>query len=355
MKFVGSDQPVRRIAIVRALHLGDMLCAVPALRSLRAGNADAEITLIGLPWASELSARLSSFVDVFVEFPGFPGIPERDVDCSRIAAFLQKMQARRFDLAVQLHGSGSHINEFVALLGASRMAVFCRAGDVIPGAEGCAVQWPATGTEVERLLTLPFALGCPNTGTTLALPVTDTDRAALAMLPGATAITQPYVCLHPGARFRSRRWPTERFAAIGDAIAERGITVVLTGTASERSITRAVGERMVAESVDLTGQLTLGTLAALVEGSALVMCNDTGMSHVAAAVGAPSVVVSSGSDVSRWAPPDAKRNRVVWHDTACRPCMHEVCPTAHECAIGVSVDDVIAEVDQLLPARAAYA
>jgi ADP-heptose:LPS heptosyltransferase len=235
------------------------------------------------------------------------------------------------------------------------MAVFCRAGDVIPGAEGCAVQWPATGTEVERLLTLAFALGCPNTGAMLALPVTDADRAALAMLPGATAITQPYVCLHPGARFRSRRWPAERFAAIGDAIAERGITVVLAGTASERSITRAVGERMVAESVDLTGQLTLGTLAALVEGSALVMCNDTGMSHVAAAVGAPSVVVSSGSDVSRWAPLDAKRNRVVWHDTACRPCMHEVCPTAHECAIGVSVDDVIAEVDQLLPARAAYA
>jgi ADP-heptose:LPS heptosyltransferase len=111
---------------------------------------------------------------------------------------------------------------------------------------------------------------------------------------------------------------------------------------------------MAAEPIDLTGELTLGTLAALVERSALVVCNDTGMSHVAAAVGASSVVVSSGSDVSRWAPLDTRHNRVVWHDTPCRPCMHEVCPTAHECANGVTIDDVLEQVDRVAT-RAAYA
>jgi ADP-heptose:LPS heptosyltransferase len=332
-----------------------MLCAVPALRSLRAGNAKAEITLIALPWARELAARLPSFVDVFEEFPGFPGIPERDVDSYRIVEFLHEMQARRFDLAVQLHGSGAHINEFVALLGAGSTALFCRDGDVTPVGDGCAVEWPNTGSEIERLLSLPVALGCPDQGTALALDITDGDRAELASLSRYASISQPYACLHPGARFPSRRWPADRFASVGDSLAARGVTVVLTGTAGERPITRAVREGMRADAVDLTGHLTLGTLAALVERSALVVCNDTGMSHVAAAVGASSVVVSSGSEVSRWAPLDVERNRVLWHDTACRPCMHEICPTAHECANGVSVDDVLMQVDELLPAPAAHA
>jgi ADP-heptose:LPS heptosyltransferase len=354
MKFVGSEKPVRRIAIVRALHLGDMLCAIPAMRSLRAGHPHAEVTLIALPWARELAARLTSLVDAFEEFPGFPGIPERPFDGSSVVAFLGAMQVRRFDLAVQLHGSGSHINEFVSLLGAASTAVFHRGEDVIPSGHACAVPWPPAGTEIERLLALPLALGCPDTGTALMLDVMDADRAELALRPSVAAIIQPYACLHPGARFPSRRWPVENFAAVGDALVARGFTVVLTGTASERTITGAVRERMAAEPIDLTGELTLGTLAALVERSALVVCNDTGMSHVAAAVGASSVVVSSGSDVSRWAPLDTRHNRVVWHDTPCRPCMHEVCPTAHECANGVTIDDVLEQVDRVAT-RAAYA
>jgi ADP-heptose:LPS heptosyltransferase len=355
MLLVGTDRPVQRMVIVRALHLGDMLCAVPALRSLRAGNANAEITLVALPWARELVTRLAPLVNVFEEFPGFPGIPERDMDSSRVVAFLKRMQARRFDLAVQLHGSGSHINEFVALLGARYTAVFHRDGDVTPARDGYALEWPDRGSEIERLLSMPLALGCPDTGTALALDVTAADRAELESLLSAGEIAPPYACLHPGARFPSRRWAVENFAAVGDALAAQGVTVVLTGTAEERSITRAVRERMHSDAADVTGQLTLGTLAALVAGSTLVVCNDTGMSHVAAAVGARSVVVSSGSEVSRWAPLDARRNRVVWHDVACRPCMHEVCPTAHECANGVSVSDVLAHIDQLLPTRAAYA
>ena len=107
-----------RIAVVRALFLGDMLCAVPALRAIRAGNPDAHI--VGLPWARELAARLTRYVDAFEAFPGFPGIPERDASPPRIVEFLARMQTQRFDLAVQLHGSGSHINEFVALLGAAQ-------------------------------------------------------------------------------------------------------------------------------------------------------------------------------------------------------------------------------------------
>jgi ADP-heptose:LPS heptosyltransferase len=175
------------------------------------------------------------------------------------------------------------------------------------------------------------------------------------MMSGAGLRRERYVCVHPGARFRSRRWPAGRFAATADAMAALGMQIVLTGTAAEAALTRAVRDAMRAPVVDLTGRLTLGTLAALVDHAALVVCNDTGMSHVAAAVRTPSVVIASGSDVARWAPGDPVRHRVLWHDRPCRPCSHEVCPTLHECATGVSVAHVVATAEQLLHAEVANA
>jgi ADP-heptose:LPS heptosyltransferase len=86
-----------------------------------------------------------------------------------------------------------------------------------------------------------------------------------------------------------------------------------------------------------------------------VVCNDTGMSHVAAAVDAPSVVISSGADARRWRPLDEERHRMLWHDVHCRPCAHRFCPTAHECALGVGVGAVMAEAQRLLERETARA
>lgn len=337
-----------RLAVLRALHLGDLLCAVPALRALRAGHPHAHITLIGLPWAREIVPRLSSYVDAFEEFPSFPGIPETPLDPPRVIEFLARTQQAPYDLLVQLHGSGSHVNEFVALCGARRTAGFHAPGDVVP-VDGCFVRWPESGTEVQRLLAVPRALGCPDAGEALELRVDARDTAAIdALLGELGAVGAPYACVHPGARYPSRRWPTDRFAGTADALASGGLRVVLTGTTSEAPLTLAVREAMHAPAVDLTGRLTLGMLAALVKGAALVVCNDTGLSHVAAAVGTRSVVIASGSEVARWAPARAERHRVLWHDRPCRPCSHEVCPTQHECAAGVGVADVVATAERLL-------
>jgi ADP-heptose:LPS heptosyltransferase len=344
-----------RIAVVRALFLGDMLCAVPALRALRAGYPDAHVTLVGLPWARELVAHLPQYVDGFEEFPSFPGIPERTLDPPRLTGFLQVMQRRPYDLVLQLHGSGSHINEFVSLFGARRTAGFFRRGDVVPDG-GIFVPWPEEGTEVRRLLVLPRALGCPERGETLEVRVDESDHAAVRRMLATEAVDgERYVCVHPGARFPSRRWPAQRFAAAADALAAAGFRVVLTGTDGETALTRAVQSAMRVPAVDLTGRLTLGMLTALVRDAALVLCNDTGMSHVAAAVGTRSVVIASGSEVARWAPHDAQRHRVLWHDRPCRPCSHAVCPTKHECAIGVGVADVVATAEILLHDEVAHA
>ena len=100
--------------------------------------------------------------------------------------------------------------------------------------------------------------------------------------------------------------------------------------------------------LDVSGKTTLAQFGALVQGAALVVANDTGISHVAAGLGTPSVIVSCGSDPERWAPLDRRRHRVLAAPAPCRPCSHRICPTAHECATGTTVDDVLRIATELL-------
>src|SRR4051794_69693 len=107
------DAPRLRIGIFRALVLGDLLCAIPALRAIKAAWPQAEITLISLPWAATLAERLPQ-VDRFIAFPGFPSLPEIEPDIAALPGFLQQVQALKFDLVLQLHGSGNIVNQLVA-------------------------------------------------------------------------------------------------------------------------------------------------------------------------------------------------------------------------------------------------
>jgi ADP-heptose:LPS heptosyltransferase len=343
----GSDTPqswlagAREVLVFRALVLGDWLCATPALRALKAAAPRARLVLCGLPWTADLAARLP-MVDEFVEFPGHPELPERRPAPGALPAFVQQMRARRFDLALQLHGSGGIVNPLVASFGARRTAGFST-----PGTEAgldLAVPWPEHGTEIARCLALTDALGAPRAGLNLAFPLIDADRDEAARLRAEAGIAPPYAIVHPGSQLPSRRWPAARFAQVADALAARGLTVVITGSAAEAPLAAAVRDAMAPAHpapVDLTGRTsTLWTLGAMVEAAALVVANDTGISHIAAALRTPSSIVASGSDVARWAPLDGQRHPVHWHAAPCRPCAHAVCPTGHECALGVSASAV---------------
>lgn len=334
------------IAVFRALQLGDLLCAVPALRALRHARPRARVTLIGLPWARAFAKRFAQYVDDFLEFPGFPGMPERPCDVRALPEFLLAAQARHFDLALQLHGSGALSNPLVAALGARRAAGYFRAGDAEPpGVE--LLLWRDGEHEILRYQRLLEALGVPPRGTALEFPLAAGDFEEAAHL-GIAARDARYVCVHPGSQLPSRRWPAERFAAVADALAARGLSVVLTGTADEAPLTQRVAAAMRAPALDVAGRTSLGSVAALIDGARLVVANDTGVVHVARACGVPSVAVSCGGDVGRWAPLDAESHRVVHCDVPCRPCAHRVCPIGHPCATGVSVDDVLAAAAALL-------
>ena len=325
-----SRERQAKIAVLRALQLGDLLCSVPALRALRGRFPTAELTLIGLPWARAFAERFSAYVDRFVEFPGWPRLPEREPRIGAIPEFLRAMQAERFDLAVQLHGSGSIVNEIIALLGARRAAGFYRPGDHRPDPDGF-IAWPESGLELRRLLALTEHLGARHPSVHLEFPLNRHDHAAFRALAAPYELTgSRFVVIHPGASVPERRWPADRFAAVVDTLADRGFRVVLTGSAGECGLTREVSAAATCRPIDLAGKTDLGTLGVLLSRASLLVCNDTGVSHVADGLGTPSVVISTGDNPARWSPVDRRRHRVLCRDE------------------GVSVEEVAAAAGELL-------
>ncbi len=297
-----------RIAILRALPgLGDLLCAVPAWRALRAAYPQAHITLIGLKATRPLVERFAGYIDDFLPFPGYPGLSPEPPTPSVLRRFVLGVQGR-FDLALQMHGSGVISNDFIQLLGAKQATGFFLPGEYCPD-PATFRPYPTHLSEGHRCLELVASLGIPSQGDRLEFPVQPADWAAFARLQAEHPWLQGnYVCLHPGASEDSKRWPVAYFAAVGAWLAEQGLSVVLTGTAGEKSLTRVVAHAMDRPVLDLAGRTPTGTLALLLQKARLLICNDTGVSHLAAAMRTPSVVIFSEPNLKRWAPLDGQRH-----------------------------------------------
>jgi len=306
-----------RIAVLRALQLGDLLVAVPALRALRHAYPSAHLALVALPWARTFVERFSRYVDELVEYPGAPA---------------------DYDLVLQMHGDGSCTNAVALALGGKRTAGFYRPGNDCPDRE-LFVEWDDRENEVLRCLRLAERVGARTLAPQLEFALTRADLAEWAALRLSN-----YVVVHAGSQLPSRRWPAERFGAVADWLAKRGFEVVLTGTAGEPVVSSAAR--------NLIGKTSLGALAALVARARLVVCNDTSVSHIAAAMRTPSVVIACGSDPRRWAPLDHRLHRVLWQDMECRPCMNADCPIGHPCALSISPVSVIKEASRMLACAA---
>ena len=303
---------VRRIAVVRALPgLGDLLCAVPALRAIRHAHPAAHVTLVGLPTSAWFVERYPNLVDDLLAVDGVPGLAEVRPDPTAARRFFARARRRRFDLALQVHGSGVTTNPLTTMLDARHQVTARLPGHWRP--PGTSVRYPTTAPEIHRLLAVTTAAGCPSAGDAIGIRLDDHHRAAAARLAaGGGSDAVPYVCLHPGASRCDHRWPAVHFAAVGDRLAAAGALVLLTGTSAERPAVRAVTEAMEAPATDLCGRTDVATLAALYAAAHLVISNDTGAAHIAAAVGVPSVVVfPADGDPDRWAPLDRRRHQAL--------------------------------------------
>jgi ADP-heptose:LPS heptosyltransferase len=323
-----------RIVVVRANNIGDLLLAVPALRALRRARPLAEISLVALPKVRPIVERLGQLVDRYLEFPGFPGIRDRDFDPRASLDFLRRAQDERFDLAIQLQGNGVWTNPFTALLGARSTVGFIRPEDSAHflGLD-LAVPWPAHEHEIRRCLRLMEEIGIEPAGLAMELPTRqeDEDEALGALERAGVDAGRPLLCIHPAGRFENRTWPAEQYVEAAAAIADRiGAAIVVTGGPKDEAVARTVASAAGGTSVG--GQLSLPALAALYRRSALVIGNDSGPAHVAVAVGTPSVTVYGAASPVEWGPLDRTHHAVVEADDACHPCPGEPCilriPTA---------------------------
>ena len=345
---------MRRIAVFRALQLGDLLVVVPALRVLRQCFPNDEITLIGLPWATSFVQRFACYIDRFVEFAGYPGIDEVPVDVRRTEQFLAEQHAYGYDIALQMHGSGRTSNPFVLALGApitvgyyeEKIPVGLTIGAIYPNEQHeiyrnlnlVALLEQIVGTDLSRprrmLIGQEDAMNRSlRMDTRLEFPLNASDYAEADVLLGSLNQSgKPIIGIHPGARPPARRWPTSYFAAVADALAQQcNAQVVLTGGPDEEETVQAVVDAMHTPALSLAGKTSLGGLGALISRLNLFISNDTGPSHVACAVDCPSITLFGPADVRRWAPLNREKHPIVRHPVACSPCGYWECPIDHRC------------------------
>ncbi len=324
-------EPPRKIAIFRALQLGDLMQAVPAFRAIRRQFPGAEITLIGLPWARSFVQRFHRYLDRFVEFKGYPGLIEVEHEPLRTLRFIDEQREEGYDLVIQMHGSGGSSNPFVLTLG-GKITVGYYEGER-PDGLTLALPYPQGEPERLRNLGLSQVLDRQDLKTDLEFPLEDQDhQEADQHLQTFASQAGPLIGLHPGSRSPARRWPLSYFATLADLlIARLGAKIFVTGGPGEEESARMVCQQMREPSLCLGGKTSLGGLGALIKRSDLFISNDTGPAHLADALRAPSIVLFGPADLARWAPLDRELHRVMRRDVSCSPCNYQDCPIDHRC------------------------
>lgn len=340
----------RRIAVLRANALGDFIVTLPALAALRAAYPRAEITLLGSGWHGELLRGRPSPVDRCVAVPPSQGVRDDRAPASpeALGAFFERMRSERFDLAIQLHGGGRHSNPFVRRLGA-RLAVGSRATDA-PALDRC-VPYRGHQPEVLRFLEVVGLVGAAPVGLEPHLEVTGEDRVKATR--ALRQVGRPLVALHPGGSDPRRRWPLDKLAEVAIELVRKGAHPLVIGTAAERTRCERLLELLQGTAESLCGRLDLGGLTGVLERCDLLLGNDSGPMHLAAAVGTATVGVYWCGNLLNIGPMARARHRALasWrlHCPVCgADCLRQRCPHDASLVAEVEVADVLAEAIDLL-------
>jgi heptosyltransferase-2 len=318
---------------------GDVIMATPGFRALRSGFSSARLTLHLRPELLPLVSGAPWFDDV---------LPLESYGKGTTALLREAgvLRARHFDLGICLPDSFS--SALLMRLGGVRSIVGYRRngrGALLhrrvapPRTRGRRIM-VARETHV---LGLVEAAGCPPLGTELELHVTEAEDAeARQKLEDRGAREgEAIALLAPGASYGpSKIWPPTAFAEVGDALAAAGASVVLVGTPAERSLGEQVLSAMKRPALDLTGELGLGALKAVVRRSRVLICNDAGARHIAVAFGIPCVVVMGPTALEK-TNLNLERVKVLSADVDCRPCYLRECPIDHRCMTRVSAERVV--------------
>jgi len=326
-------RPLERVLVRLSNWLGDALMARPALHALRAAYPRAEITACGPRVLLELLAPEGLWQRTEA-LPGAPGLTAR-------------LRDARFDAALVLPPSFS--SAWLAYRSGARLRVgFAHEGRSLLLTR--AVRRPARGDlHLSReYLRLAECLGASE----VPLPGLGVNegavREAAALRARAGLEDRPFAILGPGAAYGpAKRWSLERFAALGLELAARGLAVLVCGVASERETCEDVAAAIGAQARSLAGVTSLPAQAALCARATLTVSNDSGLAHLAAATGAPTVVVF-GSTSSAWTAPLGPCVRVVQRAPVCSPCFARDCAIGYACLAAVQVGMVTSAAGELV-------
>jgi ADP-heptose:LPS heptosyltransferase len=274
------------VLALRALGIGDLATAVPALRALRAAFPTRRVVLAAPGWLAPL-AELTGAVDRLVPLPGLDAEPET---------------LPTPWIAVNLHGRGPQSHRLLAALRPARLLAFRN-----PAAgHHDGPPWREDEHEVARWCRLLDWYDIAAYPGDLGLHVPATPPA----VAGATVV-------HPGSASAARRWPARRFAEVARQLHRSGHHVVVTGSPAERRLAQRVATMAgLPRSRILAGRTDVAGLAALVADARLVICGDTGVAHLATGYRTPSVVLFGPESPARWGPQDRDRHAVLWHGVA---------------------------------------
>jgi heptosyltransferase-2 len=331
---------IGRLLVRMPNWIGDAVMATPALMSLRAALPEAEIVVL----APDPVAPL------FESHPGCDRVLRPGKEGGRLSRLLQTaalLRREKFDAAVLLQ------NAIEAALVSRLAGIRCRAGYRTDGRSLLLSHGVAIGaahkrlhhTDYYQLMLADLGLPLAPTKLTLACTWAEQEQAAATLGPGS------WVAVNPGAAYGSaKRWYPDRFAAVADQlVAEFDISVVLTGGPGESEIGRDIAAAMKTAPRNLIGKTSVRELMAILQHCHLVVTNDSGPMHVAAAFGTPIVAVFGPTDHTTTSP-RSDQVRIVRKDVDCAPCLLRQCPTDHRCMTSVTVADVVSAARELLVA-----
>ena len=366
---------VERIAVLRGGGLGDVIYAYPALYALKAAYPEAAITLLGTPIHAALAAGTDGPIDDVEILPFAKGVRDggrkdggphddnqNDDTEDRLAQeeFFSAMRARKFDLALQMHGGGRYSNPFLLRLWA-RHTVGTRTKDAEPLERN--LDYIYYQNEPDRWLEVAGLAGAPTIISPPLRPLPEHQQAVQSLLNPQRS---PLLVVHPGATDPRRRWPASYFAEAAATIAQEGAQVLVVGDRAEKALAQEVAE-LVARQLpvghknavrSVAGELEIGELAALLDAATVMLASDSGPRHLAQALGTPTVGIFWVGNVFNAGPRGRSLHRIhmSWV-TECPVCGADVTQvgwSAQHCGHddtlirGIAVAEVVQDVHDLM-------
>jgi heptosyltransferase-2 len=348
---VSGHKPIEKSKIHRILirttnWVGDLVMTTPAIEAVRANFPESTLAVLARPWVTPLLENHPAVNHVLPLQTG-NGFISHTVEIIKTAGLLRKM---KFDLAVIFQNAFEAA--LLAYLGGIRFRIgyntdsrgFLLSHSVIRDGEVLNVH------QVEYYLSILRAMGWEAESRDPRVFVAEKDQEAIRSLLLSKGIGEDHFLLglSPGAVFGpAKRWPAERFAAIGDWAADRwGAKIVVMGSQGEMDICNAVSHSMKHDPVNICGSTKLGEAMALIERCQFFVTNDSGLMHITAALDVPMVAIFGSTDPVATGPRSEKA-RIVKQQVDCAPCLKPECPTDYRCMLGIEPDDVWREMEDL--------